>query len=1069
MDWNPLKPCWRNIIRTAELPWVRGHGIQSEILYPAGGFLAAVLQACNEYNLMQTPNRLIGQFVLEDVDITKALAVPEGPDGVEMKTELQPLSRSSDASSSRFKFTIHSCTADKVWNENCTGFVRVFHGLETSSQKDDETDELGEFNEVERQLPTWVRRTRATLYEDLRGLGYFYEAPFQGIEEVFTEPNRSWGKVVVPDTSEFMPKGYELPQIAHPATIDSFLQTPLCALFEADALLTMMVPTHIGSLTISGDMLHVPGARLSVLAHASAKGPRKCHVQLRVRSGDGKDRELVVGKGLLYSSLGKAGDSGQLQKHSSLCNRFVYQPGTMILTGDAFRRLVTDGTTIPIEASVRTETLEPTSVSYIKHAVDILENWKPDDDTPRHKVKLFEWLKSHTEAGQQLPNGSAGTKIPNGINESAGHDQPENLETLGATGELITRIGPHLAEIVKGSQDPMKLMTQDGALARVFEETDLQRCYGVMQRYLETLKYERSNLKVLEYGNLVGHPCRPVLEILEGSCIAYDFASSPSAFLPDEMSGTSDIGTTPINFKKLAIEENPISQGYTEASYNLIIATNTLHVAKSIRKALKNIRRLLKPGGILLVVDVSNPKLYVDMLFGTLPGWWQAEEEDRHDNPTLNQQQWDAALKEAQFSGAELNTAETGPYGVIATHATWSPPKDEPKLSVALVAKSDNFEPHLVESIRKHAGLDVHAGKLTDVCAESSVVVVLDDGLVSVLESVTSDDFDAIKTMVSAAEGIAWITRGQSTNSPLPSQSSMVVGLARVVRSENPNLPFVTVEMDSTETAYESRRAAVAVAMVQHVQSMTQGRRSGNEETEFFEKDGVLCVTRLLNHDRASLYASEVVLESQPQLRQFSNAQQLKELHVQASGNVGSICWVDRGLRMPSPESDELVIEAKAFGINSMDLSIALGRFGSASDMSGAFSGIVRAVGTGCQDRFQLGDVVCGWTAAGFSSHPVLMASAVRKTSLPFPTAAAIPLAYPTITYSLLHLARLQKGESILIRNATGPLARLQSSLLGTWAPTFSSLLILHSMGRLLVRSLAFQGTGFYLVTSLAL
>jgi len=1038
MDWNPLKPCWRNIIRTAELPWVRGHGIQSEILYPAGGFLAAVLQACNEYNLMQAPNRKIDQFVLEDVDITKALAVPDGPDGVEMKTELEPLSRSSDASSSRFKFTIHSCTADKVWNENCTGFVRIFHGLDTSSQKDNATDELGEFDEVERQLSTWVRRTRATLYEDLRGLGYFYEAPFQGIEEVFTEPNRSLGKVVVPDTSEFMPKGYELPQIAHPATIDSFLQTPLCALFEADALLTTMVPTHIGSLTISGDMLHAPGTRLSVLAHASAQGPRKCHVRFRVRSGDGKDRELVVGKGLLYSSLGKAGDSGQRQKHGSLCNRFVCQPGTMILTGDAFRRLVTDGTTIPTEASVRTETLERISISYMKHAVDVLENWKPDDDTPRHKVKLFEWLKYHTEAGQQLPNGSAGTtiptgiagtKIPNGINGSAGHDQPKNLEKLGATGELITRIGPHLAEIVKGSQDPMKLMTQDGALARVFEETDLQRCYSVMQRYLETLKHERSNLKVLEYGNLVGHPCRPVLEVLEGSCMAYDFVSSPSAFLPEETSGTSDIGTTPVNFKKLAIKEDPISQGYTEASYDLIIATNTLHVAQSIRKALKNIRRLLKPGGILLVVDVINPKLYINMLFGTLPGWWQAEEEDRHDNPTLNKQQWDAALKEAQFSGAELNTVETGPYGVIATHATWSPPKGEPKLSVALVAKSDNFEPHLVESIRKHAGLDVHTGKLTDIRAESSVVVVLDDGPVSVLESVTSDDFNAIKTIVSAVEGIAWITRGQSTKSLLPSQSSMVVGLARVVRSENPNLPFVTVEMDSDETAYESRKAAVAVAMVQHVQSMTQGRRSGSEDTEFFEKDGILCVTRLLSHDRASLYASEVVVESQSQLSQFGNAQGLKELDVQAPGNVGSICWVDRGLGMPSPESDELVIEAKAFGINSMDLSIALGRFGSASGMSGTFSGIVRAVGTGCQDQFQLGDVVCGWTAAGFASHPVPKASAVRKTSLPFATAAAIPVAYPTITYSLLHLARLQKGESILIHNATGPLGEIAIQL----------------------------------------
>jgi acyl transferase domain-containing protein/NADPH:quinone reductase-like Zn-dependent oxidoreductase/SAM-dependent methyltransferase len=1020
MDWNPLKPSWRNIIRIAELPWVRGHGIQSEILYPAGGFLGAVLQACNEFNIMQGPDRKIDQFVLEDVDIIKALVIPEGLDGVEMKTELEPLSRSSShASSARFRFTIHSCTNDKVWNLNATGFARINH----SPPKEETTVEMGEFDEVERQIPTWVRRTRNTLYEDLQGLGYFYEPPFQGIEEVFTEPNRSFGKVLVPDTSKFMPRGHELPQIAHPATIDSFLQTPLCALFEADALLTTMVPTHIGSLAVSGDMLHAAGDRLSVLAHATAQGPRKCNVDFRVRTAGGK-KDSVVGKGLMYSSLGKAGDGGQKKSHSSLCNRFATRPGSMILTGDAFRSLVTDGIA-PVTASSGTETLEKAAISYMNHAIDALGDWKPDAETPAHKVKLFEWLKAHTDAG--LPNEFVETQIPDsGINDSTHRIEPNNLSSLGALGELLDCVGPRLAAIIRGTQDPMALMATGGLLPKVFHEADLQRCYTIMQRYLSTLKHEKNNMKVLEYGNLVGQPCKPVLEVLEGSCSAYDYVSSPSAFIADESSGETAV-STPVNFKKLLIEEDPVPQGYAEGSYDLIIATNTLHVAHSINKALKNMRRLLKSGGILLLVDITNPKLYVNMLFGTLAGWWHAEEPSRHEDPTFNQQQWDTALKEAQFSGAELSTTEKGPYGVIASTASWSPPKGEPTLRVVLVAKSDHFDPSLVESVKKVPGLDVYTRKLTDFRAESGVVVVFDDAPVSALENVSSDDFKAIKAIVATAEGIVWITRAQSSTSPLPSQSSMVVGLARVVRSENRILPFVTVEMDSDETAYESRRAAVAVAMVKYVQSMAHGRRSGVEDTEFFEKDCVLHITRLLNDDVAGSFASEVVVETQPQPRLYGQA--LKALDVQAPGNVGSVCWVDRGMKMPTPKEDELIIEAKAFGVSALDLSIALGRFGASSDMSGAFSGIVTAVGTGCKDQFQPGDVVCGWTAAGFTSHPVIKASAVRKTTLPFATAAAVPIVYPTITYSLLHLAKLQKGESILIRNATGPLGEIAIQL----------------------------------------
>jgi NADPH:quinone reductase-like Zn-dependent oxidoreductase/NAD(P)-dependent dehydrogenase (short-subunit alcohol dehydrogenase family)/SAM-dependent methyltransferase len=579
---------------------------------------------------------------------------------------------------------------------------------------------------------------------------------------------------------------------------------------------------------------------------------------------------------------------------------------------------------------------------------------------------------------------------------------------------------------VKGSQSPMKLLTQDDALLRVFQETDLQRCYGVIQRYLEILKHEKSNLKVLEYGNLVGQPCRPVLEALEGSCTAYDFASSPSAFLLDETPGTSHTDI-PVNFKKLDIEDST-SQGHNEGSYDLIITMNTLHVAKSIQKSLKNLRHLLKPGGVLLIVDIVNPKLYINMLFGTIPGWWQAEEEDRYENPTLNQQQWDVALKAAQFSGAELCTTESGPYGVIATRAIRVPPKEEQRPTVSLVSKFNDIDPQLAKRVQEDTGLEVHTGKLTNARAEAGIVVLLDDCPVSILESVTSDDFDAVKSIVSTAEGIVWITRGQGTDFSLPSHSSMVVGLARVVRSENPILPFITVEMHGDEAEYQSRRAAVAVAMVQHVQEMTQGRRTGDEDMEFFEENGILCVTRLLNHGRASRYASEVVVANLPKLSQFANGKQVK-LDVQAPGNIGSICWVDRGLGIPSPELDELVIEAKAFGINSMDLSIALGRFGSALGMSGAFSGIVRAVGTGCKDQFQVGDTVCGWTAAGFASYPVPKALAVRKTSLPLPTAAAVPLAYPCITYSLLHLARLQKGESIVIRNTRGPLGEIAIQL----------------------------------------
>lgn len=83
-------------------------------------------------------------------------------------------------------------------------------------------------------------------------------------------------------------------------------------------------------------------------------------------------------------------------------------------------------------------------------------------------------------------------------------------------------------------------------------------------------------------------------------------------------------------------EEESDGEGYGDRKYDLVVLSSSLHLCASIDKALSNIRRLLNPHGVLVILDVLEPQLYLDMVMGTLPQWWRAQENHRQGSPVLD-------------------------------------------------------------------------------------------------------------------------------------------------------------------------------------------------------------------------------------------------------------------------------------------------------------------------------------------------------------------------------------------------------------------------------------------------
>ncbi|KAM0338448.1 hypothetical protein ACHAPU_011325 [Fusarium lateritium] len=73
-------------------------------------------------------------------------------------------------------------------------------------------------------------------------------------------------------------------------------------------------------------------------------------------------------------------------------------------------------------------------------------------------------------------------------------------------------------------------------------------------------------------------------------------------------------------FNMLDIEKDPVSQGFAEHSYDIILAANVLHAIRSLSKTLQSTRRLLKPGGFLFLMEIlGKDVMRIGLVMGGLP------------------------------------------------------------------------------------------------------------------------------------------------------------------------------------------------------------------------------------------------------------------------------------------------------------------------------------------------------------------------------------------------------------------------------------------------------------------
>ncbi|SMF03967.1 amino acid adenylation domain-containing protein [Tistlia consotensis] len=226
---------------------------------------------------------------------------------------------------------------------------------------------------------------------------------------------------------------------------------------------------------------------------------------------------------------------------------------------------------------------------------------------------------------------------------------------------LVAECGAALAEVLSGARDPLEILFPDGSgarLAALYGGSAVMHganaLAGAAAALLAEALPEGRSLRVLEIGAGTGGTTEHLLGRLPDGRARYLFTDVAPPLLAQ--AAQRHAGLPWLETASLDIERDPAGQGLAPGACDLLVAANVLHATRDLGETLAHARRLLAPGGRLLLLEQTAPRRWLDLVFGLTEGWWRfADSERRPDYPLLDGEAWQAVLSGAGF---EIEAAE---------------------------------------------------------------------------------------------------------------------------------------------------------------------------------------------------------------------------------------------------------------------------------------------------------------------------------------------------------------------------------------------------------------------------
>nr|XP_036577184.1 AMP-binding enzyme [Colletotrichum truncatum]KAF6784096.1 AMP-binding enzyme [Colletotrichum truncatum] len=782
-DSNDLDMRWRNILLESEMPWLAGHKVQGQTIFPAAGILCMAIEAARK---MHPQVQVVQKIEITDLKILQALLIPQDSRGVETICTMTEVRRNSSTQTAA-TFSLYSTSGD-----NLSLVARCAVALQVDSSPID-------FHPlVDRKHLLMNSIDSQRLYDAWGNLGYGYTGCFRAIKNAERKLSAARGSIS-PTTDGKM--------LLHPATLDAAIQTILLAYChpEDGRLSTIHVPKVIKKLRMNAT-LALPLSKVSQDLQFDTLIP---------------DRE-------------EAGLCGDVDLYTQKGERLLQIEGLQCT---------------------------PLSPATAENDVKLFYStaWAPASPN----APAVCWDGRATEADFKLSEDLERlsfyymTQLEKAVPKS--HPQRQH-----GTWNLYFRFLAHVRKLVESGVHPYVKSEWLQDTFEVAAEIKTRYPESLDRKVIEAVGENVAQV-VLSGGAGTGSATKTIFEEIGSTFGTYTFTDISIGFFEKARDVFSDY-VEKMNFMKLDAECDVVAQGFEAHSYDLVVASLVLHATSNLENTLSNARRLLKPGGYLIMLEITdNDPIRLGFVFGTLPQWWIGDAEGRSLSPCVGPMEWDSLLQRCGFSKIDSITPDLDrlpfPLSVISAQAT----DDRMQLlrnpltnmsvfpQLVIVGGATAATAQLV--IKVYEGLETHYRAVRciqtfdDFSKEQhsgSTILSLADLDGPVIENITDKRLGALKDILACCNMAVWITQNAKDACP---GANMTIGFFRTALWESPesrlrSIDFVDGSMPDALVISENLLEYEAAIQLSRESSASQPLWS--LERELIYKEGHLLIPRLV-------------------------------------------------------------------------------------------------------------------------------------------------------------------------------------------------------------------------------
>ncbi|KAF2864665.1 hypothetical protein BDV95DRAFT_508906 [Massariosphaeria phaeospora] len=1019
IGFNPLEPAWRKFIRINDTPWVEDHQINNSILYPAAGMLVMAIEAAK---LMAPKDGELVGFRIKEASFDHSLAIPSDDAGVETQLHLRPSMNDGDKVANSFDFSLTSYV-DNRWLRNCHGAISIEVATQDAIYTESVPRSTFHGKEMFEHCSQALDKSKA--YDHFNKSGFQYGPAFQGLSEIrYDENRRATANVELFPWAEQEEAHHHQDHVIHPTTFDALAQLALIGLTNgARETPPVNLPTAVRNLFVSAQGLSHPMSA-SVKVYAATKLCGERHNEFSITAVDpDTGRVLLEWELLETTNIGKADVGSTATEKKQQCYFFDLKPDVSLLEKDTASKCCTVFKDKP-NTEFRKE-FELYMIGTFMRVLDGLEGHSIEDSRSHHQLYVA-WMREKVTA---FSTRETPAQLEQLRDDTFLESLQQRISSAGKEGQFYAGVGPHVLGVLRGEVDPLAILFETGLAKGLYQDLNA-RLEGSLSSLLDLLAHKNPSMKIIEVGAGTGGTSAIAINSLVKAKTArfaqYDYTDISAAFF-ESAKDMFESTVSKMDFKVLDASADPAKQGFELGTYDLVVAANVLHATESLDVTLRNVHSLLKPGGKLVLIEVTSNVHQGGFAMGLLPGWWLSTEEYRKGGPCISENQWNDVLRNSGFSGLDMALRD---FQDEVCH------EQSILVSTALNRTANGIHAPDKTTIlidpESKAQRDM-AKMLQDTIQPSTILPLataseeqLDHAFcISLLDldrphmaSMQETFFSQLNRVLTKASGILWVSMDYAMLQD-KARLRLVDGLRRVLASENDDLRFVTLALE------ESTNSPSTVARISQIYETTVEAPTGMFEEDYTEKDGLLCIKRISEASPLNSHIEKQTSAPVAEVHAFGNAPPLR-LEFESPGVLDSIRFIEDE-RLRELSAGQVELEVQATGLNFRDCLIALGRMKDAMKSIGfEVAGIVTR--TGPESEFVPGDRVYGLVPAGcFSTFAVAdqLVLATIPESMSFAEAAGLPTGMLTAYHSLVRVANLQPDESVLIHSAAGGTGQL--------------------------------------------